>query len=135
MTSELLKAEVTPQVPGSDLELNGKKYRITYPMSAVLRYKQKTGDNLFNPSHVLKIDEDPELLIAVLWAGLQEHQPETKYEDVEAMVNVGTSYLINKAITQALISYLPPKLKEAAEATASQVADPNAVSPQATTTV
>ena len=128
MTSDLLKAEVTPQEPGSDLVLNGKTYRITFPMSAVIRYKQKTGDSLFNIAHVIRIDKDPELLIAALWAGLQEHQPETKYEDVEKLVNVGTAVFVSVAVAAALKSYLPSEVKDRVEAD-----DPNVVSPPATT--
>jgi hypothetical protein len=119
--TDVLQKEIASPVP---LTLENKEWKLSLPTSAVIRYKQKTGDNLFNVSHWARIDDDPEKLIALLWVAVQEHQPSTKLEIIEPLVNIGTSQAITKAVIELLRSYLPkPK-------PATGDADPNVSVPE-----
>jgi hypothetical protein len=120
MTDVLQKEIASPVL----LTLENKEWKLSLPTSAVIRYKQKTGDNLFNVAHWARIDDDPEKLIALLWVAVQEHQPGTKLEVIEPLVNIGTSQAITKAVIELLRSYLP-KPKPATED-----ADPNVRVPE-----
>lgn len=120
MTDVLQKEIASPVL----LTLENKEWKLSLPTSAVIRYKQKTGDNLFNVAHWARIDDDPEKLIALLWVAVQEHQPGTKLEAIESLVNIGTSQEITRAVIELLRSYLPkPK-------PATGDADPNVPVPE-----
>jgi hypothetical protein len=118
--SDVLQKEIASPVT---LTLAESEWQLSLPTSAVIRYKQKTGDNLFNVAHWARIDDDPEKLIALLWVAVQEHQPGTKLEIIEPLVNISSSQAITKAIVELLRSYLP-KPKPAGGA------DPNALAPE-----
>src|SRR5690349_13983386 len=97
--TDVLQQEIAQPVK---VTLAGKDWELTLPTSAVIRYKQKTGDNLFNANHCKHIDDDPEKLIAVLWVASQEKQQGTTFDQVEALVNVGTAPLVTAAIIKLL---------------------------------
>lgn len=120
--TDVLQQEIAP---GVKLTLGAVDYELTLPLSAVIRYKQKTGDNLFNPAHWSRIDDDPERLLSLLWVAVQEKQPGTKLDDIEPLVNIGSAPQITTAIIQLLRSYFP-KPKEEAEGEV----DPNGQVPE-----
>ena len=113
MTDTLAQA-ITPAVT---LTVNGKTYTLAYDLASVLALHKKTGLNLFAVKQWTRIDEDPSVLIAALWAALQvNHGAEFKTpKDVEPLVNMSTFVPVVNAIGQCLLSYLPKP-----------VADPNA---------
>jgi hypothetical protein len=110
--TDVLTQAITPAV---DLTLNGKTYSLAFPLSAVLKYKGKTGDNLFNVKHWSRIDEDPERLIAALWAGVSLKHPEMTYEEVSKLVDIGTAIPITQALGECLASFFPEPKPESAD--------------------
>ena len=111
MTDALTQA-ITPAV---ELTLKGKPYSLAFPLSAVLKYKGKTGDNLFNVKHWSRIDEDPERLIAALWAALSENHPELTYDEASKLVDIGTAIPITQALGKCLASFFPSPKPESAD--------------------
>lgn len=84
-----------------------------------------TGDSLFQMENWRKInpEEDPERLLACLWAGLESNHPELKPEQLELLVHPGNVTEITVAIAKALASYLPRRAESP---------DPNAPAPAGT---
>src|SRR5882724_11421640 len=60
------------------LALGDLEYPFAFPMGAILAYKEKTGDNLFQLENWKKINpaEDPERFLYCLWAGLHAYDPD-----------------------------------------------------------
>jgi len=118
---DLLQQEITG-APVTVM-LGGEEYTLAYPISAIILYKQKTGDNLFRSESWQKVapGEDPERFLACLWAGLQAHHPDVTLEKLSALVDFRNAAEVNTAIARAIASYFPKK-KEGA--------DPNAGKPE-----
>lgn len=110
--TDILTHAITPSV---ELTLNGKMYSLAFPLSAVLKYKAKTGDNLFNIKHWSHIDEDPERLIAALWAGVSTNHPDVTYAEVEKLVDIGTAIPITQALGKCLASFFPAPKTDGAD--------------------
>jgi hypothetical protein len=110
--TDVLTHAITPSV---EMTLNGKTYSLAFPLSAVLKYKAKTGDNLFNIKHWSHIDEDPERLIAALWAGVSANHPEVTYVEVEKLVDIGTAIPITQALGKCLAAFFPAPKTDGAD--------------------
>ena len=96
------------------VKLGSETYTLAYPISALILYKQKTGDNLFQTENWYKISpqEDLERFLACLWAGLQTKHPDLTYERVGQLVNFANANVLVVAISRAFSAYFP-KAKEA----------------------
>jgi len=100
---DVLQAEITP---GSKLVLHGKEYQLAFPFKAVLLYKQKTGDSLFDPENLKKLGQ-PENLIVAIWAALAIHQPELTYDEVSCLVDLSNIKQAEEALVKCIASYFP----------------------------
>jgi hypothetical protein len=118
---DLLEKEITG-APVT-VTLGGEEYTLAYPISAIILYKQKTGDNLFRRESWQKVApvEDPERFLACLWAGLQTHHPDMSIDKLGGLVDFHNAAELNLAIARAIASYFPQN-KEGA--------DPNAMAPE-----
>jgi hypothetical protein len=115
---DVLAREITP---ASEVTLHGKVYQLAFPMKAVILYKQKTGDNLFDPKKWKELS-DPEKLTAAFWAAASIHQPELSYDAVTLLLDFSNLPAAEAAIVECLQSYMPkPKPVEGD--------DPNAPAP------
>jgi hypothetical protein len=99
LTAEIAKS---PAVTLND----GKQYRLAFPMRAVLLYKQKTGDNLFDVENWKKL-ATPENMAAAFWAALSTHHPELTYDQVTVLVDFSNIKQVEAAIVECLQSYMP----------------------------
>lgn len=63
-------------------------FKLAFDFRAICDVKAATGKSLLNGSVWETIEDDPELLSAILWAGLHGHQPELTIEQVRAMMFV-----------------------------------------------
>ena len=108
------------------ITLGGQQYSFAFPMGAILAYKDKTGDNLFQLENWKKINpaEDPERFLFCLWAGLhrydfEQHKlvPSLTVDEISAVVDFANVKDLAQAIGDTLNSYFPK----------SESADPNAV--------
>jgi len=109
--SELLQEELAQ--PGFVL-LDGRRYKLAFPMRAVLLYKKLTGDNLFVEGALEQVNpqKDPERWLSCLEAALQQHHPEVTREQLELWVDFGNVSAVSAAMFETLKSYLPqPKDK------------------------
>lgn len=86
-----------------------RSYELVFNIRAVILYKQKTGDNLFNTATWTAINpgEDPERFQACLWAGLQAKHPEIGLEDVGTMVDFSNVVPVTTAIADAFAAHMP----------------------------
>lgn len=109
---DVLEQEITGKPV--TVALAGQEYQLAYPVRAVILYKQKTGDNLFQSDCWQKVApaEDPERFLACLWAGLQSKHPDITIEQLGELVDFGNATEMTRAIAEALTSYFPKK-KEA----------------------
>jgi hypothetical protein len=86
-------------------------------MHAVILYKQKTGDSLFDPKNWPKIDlqTDPERWMACLWAGLHRQQTDKSWKSPFSLDELGglinfdfaETTAITVQIGKALAAYMP----------------------------
>src|SRR6266700_3327659 len=112
LMTDVLAQAISPSVT---VTLDGKTYSLAFPNAAVFKYKAKTGDNLFNLKHWQRIDDDPERLVAALWAGLSANHPEMTVEKVEPLVTIGTAPAITDALGKCLMSFFPEPVKDGAD--------------------
>ena len=119
--------------PGK-LTLDGQQYPFAFPMGAILAYKEKTGDNLFQLENWKKINpaEDPERFLYCLWAGLhrydqEEHKlvPALSVDAIAAVVDFANVKDLAQAIGDTLNSYFP-KAVESADPNAAKAESPAA---------
>jgi|GEM_PF-5709227 len=103
--------------------IGGQEYQLAFPIKAVILYKQKIGDNLFQVDTWKKVNphEDPERFLACLWAALQTHHAGLAIEKLEQLVDFGNVVALMKSLTEALTSYMPKP--------PSEEKDPNASAP------
>lgn len=98
----------------------GTERALAYPLYAVVLYKQKTGDSLFDPEAWPRIDlkEDPERWLACLWAGLHQQQPDKSWkspltlEELGGLVDFRNAATITLAMVKALTQFMPKADKE-----------------------
>lgn len=95
--------------------VGGAYHIIAYPMHAVILYKQRTGDSLFQAESWKRIDleNDPERWLSCLWAGLHQRQADGawrspySYDDLAGLVHFGNAGEISQAMVKALIAFMP----------------------------
>jgi hypothetical protein len=114
------------------ITLAGKSYRLAYPIAAVIAYKQRTGDNLFQPESWNRISpgEDPERFLACLWAGLRTHHPELTEQQLSGLVDFSNAVELTLAVTRALVSCFPRAKEEDEGAEQKGEPDPNLPAPE-----
>lgn len=78
------------RAPTVDIELaveNGTAtYKLAYDFKAICQIKATTGRSLLNGNVWENIEDDPDLFVAIVWAGLQLHHPELALEEVAHMM-------------------------------------------------
>ncbi len=105
------------------VKLGGAEYRLSYPMKAVILYKQMTakldrqrdpesksaGDSLFNLASWPKLNpaDDPERFLMCLCAGLSTTHPEMVMEKLELLIDFANVKDVEQAIVETLKSYFP----------------------------
>ncbi len=102
--------------------IGGALRPLAYPMHAVILYKQKTGDSLFDAKCWPLIDlmSDPERWLACLWAGLHEQQTDKSWkspltlDELGGLVGFDNAGEISRAMVRALTQYMP-KAKDASD--------------------
>lgn len=102
------------------ITIRGTERAVAYPMHAVILYKQKTGDSLFDAKcwPLIDLKSDPERWLACLWAGLHEQQTDKSWkspftiDELGGLVGFDNAGEISRAMVQALTQYMP-KVKDA----------------------
>jgi hypothetical protein len=61
-------------------------FKLAFDFAAICKVKEKTGKSLLNGDVWSTIEDNPALLLAVVWAGLQLYHPELTIEDVSHML-------------------------------------------------
>jgi len=61
-------------------------FLLAYDFKAINLVKQTTGKSLLNGNVWGTMEDDPELVSAIVWAGLQLHHPLLSLDDVEHMM-------------------------------------------------
>lgn len=125
--TDLLETELTgaPIV----VTIAGIEHRLEFRMAAVIAYKQRTGDSLFDPKAWARIDlnADPERWTACLWAAMHRPQPDKSwkapltFEELSGLIpfNREAVQAIHDKMTDAFARYFPrrePVTPEAAAA-------------------
>lgn len=138
---ELLQEELAAGVP---IEIGGKKYKLAFPIGAVILYKKHTGDSLFKFSTWIKPgpdgnsegaslligpDDDPEKFIFALHAGIyggqllagHRGQPDPALlPELQAGIDVRNADELTSALVKSLLAFLVPN-RPTAEGQPSQV--------------
>jgi hypothetical protein len=118
---DVLEKEITGEP--ITVKLRGTERPLAFQMHAVILYKQKTGDSLFDPKSWPKIDlqTDPERWMAALWAALHQQQPDMSWkapftlDELAGLINFdfAETTAITVQIGKALSAYMPkPKPAE-----------------------
>lgn len=118
--TDAIERELTDGGPVS-INLRGTERALAYPLYAVIAYKQRTGDSLFDPEVWARIDlqQDPGRWLACLWAGLHEQQADGTWkapltvEELGGLVNFSNAADISTAMVRALTRYMPKKKPDA----------------------
>src|SRR5882672_146350 len=102
--ADALEQEIT----GLPVEVTivGKVCRLSYAMHAIILYKQKSGDSLFQQDSWKRIDleQDPERWTALLWAGMHEEQPDGSWKspftlaELERALNFANAIALRPAL-------------------------------------
>ncbi|HEY3972317.1 MAG TPA: hypothetical protein VGM18_04885 [Candidatus Sulfotelmatobacter sp.] len=119
---QVLQRELAPAVV---VAIGGKDLSLVYDLQAVILYKQKTGDSLFQEGTFAKINpqEDPERFAACLWAGLQRKHPEVTLAWLGEEIPFGPEVNpLIEAMTKAVTAHFPK----------AKAASPNAAAPEET---
>jgi hypothetical protein len=78
------------RAPTVDLNLPVEKgdatFKLAYDFKAICLVKEKTGRSLLNGNVWESIEDDPEMILAVVWAGLQLYHPELSLDEVSHML-------------------------------------------------
>jgi hypothetical protein len=128
--------------------IRGTARPLAYSMYAVILYKQKTGDSLFDPASWPRIDlqQDPARWMACLWAGMHEQQADKSWkapftiDELGGLIGFDNAGEISVAMVKALTQYMPkakeqssPKMEAPAGSEATPELDPPAsTSPSST---
>lgn len=90
-------------------------FKLVYDFNAICAVKAATGRSLLNGNVWNDVENDPELVSAMLWAGLRAHHPDLKVEQVRAMMfPLSVGELLVKMMEAWTAS--SPKPKDAPEA-------------------
>jgi hypothetical protein len=125
---DALDIEITDGGPVT-VTILGKVHPLAYPMHNVMLFKQQTGKSLFDAQTWPQIDleENGDLWLACLWAGLHEKQPDKTWkapyttEELDEGLEFSSARIIARAMVKALTRYMPK----------AQNANPNAQAPAA----
>src|ERR1017187_8154007 len=96
------------RAPAVEVQLPAEKgfapYLLAFDFKAICAVKSVTGKSLLNSTVWETMEDDPELVSCILWAGLQLYQPALPLDDVQHM-------LLPSQLGQVL-----PKIREAGTA-------------------
>lgn len=114
--SEIKTPVALKRAPTVDVQLPGESglvtFKLAYDFRAICLVKKMTGKSLLNPKVLGEIEDDPELLVTVLYAGLRLHQPELSFDDVCGMFLPGHIDIVLPKIFEAWIAAQPPKVDD-----------------------
>ena len=82
------------------IELGGRERTLRYPMRSVKRLKAECGVNLFGLGETQM--SDPDVMSAVLWAGLIHGDPELTVDEVDGWYELKDLGAISEAIAGAM---------------------------------
>lgn len=135
------KDVLSQEITGTPVEVTiaGKVCRLTYPMHALILYKQRTGDSLFQQESWSRIDlaQDPERWTALLWAGMHEEQPDGTWKapftlsELEKVLNFSNAIALRPGVLQAIAAWLPRGETSAEETSPNAAAAPGTPVPVA----
>jgi hypothetical protein len=132
---------LSEEITGTPVEVTiaGKLCRLIYPMHALILYKQRTGDSLFQQESWNRIDlaQDPERWTALLWAGMHEEQPDGtwkspfSYSELEKVLNFSNAIALRPSVLKAVAAWLPRSEKGEEDKSPNAPAAPGTPSPVA----
>ena len=118
---------VLRRAPTADIklpvEVGYDTFKLAYDFKAISLVKEKTGKSLLNGTLWETIEEDPDLVITTIWAGLQLYHPEMSLEDVAHSLLPLDYNLYLKAVLAAWTK-VKPEAKEKADPKAEPTAEP-----------
>lgn len=107
------------KLPVREVEVNGEKFHVAYPIPSLFALQDQGVDLLaddvkeqFEKKDLRRRLEDT---VKIFWAGLLFEKPEIKLEDVSRMVYLGNLDAIAKVCLEAFTASLPSKKEEAAD--------------------
>jgi hypothetical protein len=123
MNTDVLQQEIAP---GVKLTLAGIEYLLTFPLKAVIAFKQKTGVSLFNFDQWKEIDPkiNPDFFLTALWAAVHTKHPDVTEEQLAEVVDFSNAASIERALVETLKSYFPKPKDAEGEV------DPNGQTPE-----
>jgi len=68
------------------MESGDATFKLAFDFAAICKVKEKTGKSLLNGDIWSTIEDNPELLLAVVWAGLQLYHPDLTIEELSHML-------------------------------------------------
>lgn len=81
---------VIRRAPTVDLSLpvekGDAKFKLAFDFKSICQFKEKTGKSLLNGNVWDTIEDNPEMVVAIIWAGLQLYHPELSLDDVSHML-------------------------------------------------
>lgn len=114
------------RAPTVDLNLPAEhgdaSYKVAFDFAAICKVKEKTGKSLLNGDIWSNIEDNPDLLLAVVWAGLQLYHPDLSIEEVSHMLLPARMEEYMAAVLMAWTKVSPAQEDPKAEPTAEPVA-------------
>jgi hypothetical protein len=115
----MIEAILYKEISGAPVtvKIRGTERPLLYTLNAVILYKQRTGDSLFDKDAYLKIDlqKDPGRWLICLWAGL--HRPpdkpgdgwreEVTLDELAALIDFSNAAEISLQMSKALVQSMP----------------------------
>jgi hypothetical protein len=71
-----------------------KTFKLAYDFNAIIAVKAETGKNLLDGGVWPTIPDEPALLSAVVWAGLQLYHPDLTLPHVRIMMPIGDAWTV-----------------------------------------
>ena len=101
------------RAPTVDVQLAGENYatvtyKLAYDWHSIITVKTMTGKSPLSSEYWSTLDDDPALISAILFAGLQLYQPELSYDDVCGMLLPSQLGTVLPKIREAWLAVQPP---------------------------
>jgi hypothetical protein len=101
------------RAPTVDVQLAGENYatvtyKLAYDWHSIITVKTMTGKSPLSSEYWSTLDDDPALISAILFAGLNLYQPELTYDDACGMLLPSQLGTVLPKIREAWLAVQPP---------------------------
>ena len=102
---EAVASKADKALPGVEVEIGGKKFRLKYTLYALCKLDEKTGKNPLDGTMFSAMR--PSDVVAVLWAGLLHEKPDADFDELAKSIDLTELRDVSAAMMKAFAQAAP----------------------------